>query len=150
MGTRADFYVGRGKTAEWLGSVAWDGYPSGLTNTKGEAKPADDPAHITNATSEADYRERVRSLLTGREDATLPSDGWPWPWDDSGTTDYAYAFDGGRVWASNFGREWWPANEPTPEGGDSGVVEFPDMTAVKRVTFGNRSGLLIIGGPPLP
>jgi hypothetical protein len=29
MGTRADFYVGRGKDAEWLGSVAFDGYPSG-------------------------------------------------------------------------------------------------------------------------
>jgi len=26
MGTRADFYVGMGKDAEWLGSVAWDGY----------------------------------------------------------------------------------------------------------------------------
>ena len=26
MGTRADFYIGRGQDAEWLGSVAWDGY----------------------------------------------------------------------------------------------------------------------------
>lgn len=26
MGTRADFYIGRGPDAEWLGSVAWDGY----------------------------------------------------------------------------------------------------------------------------
>ena len=25
MGTRADFYVGVGKKAEWLGNVAWDG-----------------------------------------------------------------------------------------------------------------------------
>jgi hypothetical protein len=30
MGTRADFYVGRGPDAEWLGSVAMDGYPSGV------------------------------------------------------------------------------------------------------------------------
>jgi hypothetical protein len=30
MGTRADFYVGRGGQAEWLGSIAWDGYPSGI------------------------------------------------------------------------------------------------------------------------
>jgi hypothetical protein len=29
MGTRADFYVGRGETAEWLGSIAWDGNPGG-------------------------------------------------------------------------------------------------------------------------
>ncbi len=27
MGTRADFYVGLGEQAEWLGSVAWDGNP---------------------------------------------------------------------------------------------------------------------------
>ena len=26
MGTRADFYLGEGSAAEWLGSVAWDGY----------------------------------------------------------------------------------------------------------------------------
>jgi hypothetical protein len=30
MGTRADFYIGRGTEAEWLGSVAWDGYPGGV------------------------------------------------------------------------------------------------------------------------
>ena len=30
MGTRADLYIGRGTDAEWIGSVAWDGYPSGL------------------------------------------------------------------------------------------------------------------------
>lgn len=30
MGTRADFYVGRGKDAEWIGSVAFDGYPDGF------------------------------------------------------------------------------------------------------------------------
>ena len=26
MGSRADFYIGEGTEAEWLGSVAWDGY----------------------------------------------------------------------------------------------------------------------------
>ncbi len=29
MGTRADFYTGRGQTAQWLGSIAWGGYPVG-------------------------------------------------------------------------------------------------------------------------
>lgn len=27
MGTRADFYVGTGANAEWLGSIAYDGHP---------------------------------------------------------------------------------------------------------------------------
>ena len=30
MGTRADFYVGKGKDSEWLGSIAWDWYPDGI------------------------------------------------------------------------------------------------------------------------
>lgn len=30
MGTRADFYVGRGTEAEWIGSIALDGYPDGI------------------------------------------------------------------------------------------------------------------------
>ncbi len=30
MGTRADFYIGRGPTAEWIGSLPLDGYPEGI------------------------------------------------------------------------------------------------------------------------
>lgn len=30
MSTRADFYVGRGAEAEWIGSISWDGYPDGV------------------------------------------------------------------------------------------------------------------------
>jgi len=52
MGTRADFYVGRGEQAEWLGSIAWDGYPSG------------NPAPVTAMTSEAAYREKVEAVLS--------------------------------------------------------------------------------------
>lgn len=38
MGTIADFYVGRGPKAEWIGSIAWDGYPDGIVaiNDKGQ------------------------------------------------------------------------------------------------------------------
>lgn len=41
MGTRADFYVGRGESAEWLGSIAWDGYPSGI-DYQDVLRPADE------------------------------------------------------------------------------------------------------------
>lgn len=30
MGTRADFYVRKDSQMEYLGSIAWDGYPSGI------------------------------------------------------------------------------------------------------------------------
>ena len=135
MGTRADFYVGRGVDAEWLGSTAWDGYPAGV------------PDEILQAKDEKEFRDAVGDHLAEREDGTLPEHGWPWPWDDSGTTDYAYAFDGGQVHGSCFGGPWFDP-EAEPEYDDDGEpVErngpdavFPDMQSVKRVTLGGRSG----------
>lgn len=70
----------------------------------------------------------------------------------SGTTDYAYALDGGIVYASSFGSPWWPATTPEPDeewfesgaGGDP--ARFPDMSEVQSVTLGPRSGLLVFGG----
>lgn len=131
MGTRADFYVGRGAEAEWLGSIAWDGYPDGIGTT------------VLGATTEAQYREAVSAFLA-REDGTTPDMGWPWPWDDSNTTDYAYAFDADRVWACGFGSGWFrPFVDDEPE--DSGHQEFPNMTERKAVTYGKRSGVMIFG-----
>ena len=132
MGTRADFYVGRGEKAEWLGSIAWDGYPEGL----------DEPLLLSS--TEGDFRHQV-SLLETRDDWTAPSDGWPWPWDDSRKTDCAYAFDDGKVWISFFGSEWQECQRQGfdyPETDDTAV--FPDMSSRKRVTFGKRSGVILV------
>ena len=144
MGTRADFYVGRGTEVEWLGSVAWDAYPDGL------------PDWLKGSGSEPEFRENVHKFLTKRNDATFPSDGWPWPWKDSGTTDYTYAFDEGVVWASHFGSPWWSPPDAEPEWDDEkddyADEEFrnsprpvhPDMSNVQNVTYGSRSGITII------
>lgn len=134
MGTRADFYVGRGKTAEWIGSVAWDGYPGGF-----------DRQGLMGATDEAGFRAAVAAELASREDATTVDQGWPWPWNDSHTTDYAYAFDNGAVHGSAFGSAWFDPNEDEPEDLDSHAAEFPDMSASKNVTMGARSGGVIFG-----
>ena len=135
MGTRADFYVGRGEQAEWLGSIAWDGDPAGI----------DEP--VRRACLEKHYREAV-SIFLMRDDATLPAAGWPWPWDDSRTTDYAYAFDGGRVWWSCFGRAWRDALEDDageePVAGGQ-VAIFPNMKARANVAIGGpQSGLVVL------
>ena len=136
MGTRADFYVGREKDAEWLGSIAWDGYPQGL-----ERHP-----FLLTATTEAIFRQAVSIALDTRNDATKPEHGGPWPWKDSNTTDYAYAFDDGHVWGSCFGRPWFDASEPEPESDDyEGIMpDFPDMTDKKSVTYGQLSGLIVV------
>ena len=142
MGTRADFYIGRGTEAEWLGSIAWDGYPAGI-----------DPA-VLAASVEDGYRSAVAEMLA-REDGTTPDLGWPWPWDDSGTTDYAYAFEDGAVYASSFGHAWFRPNPDAENFGDPDADEhgddlgegatFPDMSARKAVTYGKRSGVIVIG-----
>jgi hypothetical protein len=76
MGTRADFYAGRGKDAEWLGSIAWDGQ--------------DIPDEIRYAHDEVMFRREVAEFLSGRDDSTVPEKGWPWPWNTSATTDCSY------------------------------------------------------------
>lgn len=134
MGTRADFYIGRGKEAKWLGSIAWDGYPDGID------------AELLKAKSAAQFKRRTTRFLKSRKDATFPENGWPWPWDDSNTTDYAYCFDAGRVW-------YW--EEPDDDSGACWVsgrakdkktpCDFPNMKEFQNVTLGPRSGVIVVG-----
>lgn len=148
MGTRADFYVGRGELAEWLGSIGMDGYPDGWPSD-----PAFGP--IIAIRTEALFREMVAGMLAACGSGTVPAQGWPWPWTSSRRTDYAYAFDEGRVWVACWGRGWDAADveprasEEADEDDDeddevSPLVPFPDMAARQRVTLGPRSGLLVI------
>lgn len=131
MGTRADFYVGRGEQAEWLGSIALDGYPDGI------------PMSIRTARTKMKYRNSVEMFLRKCRHATFPKDGWPWPWEDSLTTDYSYSFEDGRVWASRFGSEWFETAGTEPEELKEGVAVFPNMKSKQRVTLGKRSGLTV-------
>jgi hypothetical protein len=135
MGTRADFYVGEGKNAEWIGSVAWDGYEWG------ERIESGDHDKITSAKTEDDYRKAVRAKIESRDDGTLPEDGWPWPWEDSKTTDCAYCFIDGKVKAFSWGRPW---DE------DEDKIEWPDMSNVGEpaIAGSKRSGIMVftVGG----
>lgn len=153
--TRADFYVGRGLLAEWLGSMAMDGYPDGH------------PKPLLQIQSADAFRKGVTDVLASVRHATTPDQGWPWPWGDSRTTDFAYAFDGDRVWICRYGCGWldWPElvrrqrmhdewdlrtelpdpSDPEPEVWPHEEVEFPDMTSLQSVSFGARSGLIILG-----
>lgn len=161
MGTRADFYIGRGEHAEWLGSTAWDGYPEGIVPCSGrrdafgrkerEGWPVG--AHLLQSVTEQEFRERLKRYFLHRDDVTRPDMGWPWPWENSATTDCAYAFDDGKVWLSWFGKPWLDAfaelnrgdDEDRPESNEPRAV-FPDMSSRKNVQFGgSRSGLIVVG-----
>lgn len=151
MGTRADFYVGKGKSAEWLGSIAWDGYRSGVAG------------YILKAKTEANYRKAVEVFLKPRDDKRFPKDGWPWPWNDSGTSDCSYWFFDGKCWDAhgaymadgNCGADdvFLPCDVAERKFQDEDgyftkavldtlqTVEYPDMRERKRVTDG---GFIVI------
>jgi hypothetical protein len=143
MGTRADFYTGRGLKAEWVGSIAWDGCPDCLTKAMLRAK------------DKRTFRKALKEFFAGRDDVTLPEQGWPWPWEDSRTSDYAYAYDEGKVWVSGFGREYITVRKyfrlmRSDDGAEAyfeGKKEevFPNMKERQNVTLGPRSGVLILG-----
>ena len=138
MGTRADFYVGRGLGAKWLGSIAWDGY-----------EVSDE---ILKAKTEADFNTALAAFLGGRGDATYPKNGWPWPWEDSNTTDYSYAFDDGRTWITSFGHGWFKTFKALnaaaeKSGGNGPKVVFPNMKTDKYAKPNDpRSGIMMLGG----
>lgn len=139
MGTRADFYVGKSEAAEWIGSIAWDGYRDGIDDT------------VLQASTEAEFRAAVARFFVNRNDVTLPARGWPWPWSTSATTDCSYWFFDGAVWDERRGRfqrcDVEQADDATDgaRDGDGGPIAFPDMSARKNVRFDGGSGLIIIG-----
>lgn len=138
MGTRADFYREVDGKLTWLGSLGWDGHPTSV------------PDDLIRASSEVDYLAEVDELLSGRDDGTTPNMGWPWPWEDSRTTDYAYCWREGGVVAWYFGHGPFLAGEEQGGWGDdweNGPPQdncFPDMRAMQKVTLGQRSGLIVL------
>jgi hypothetical protein len=142
MGTRADYYIGIGPTAEWLGSTTWDGYPDGI------------PADIFKAKDDESFRKAVADVFANNAH-TLPAEGWPWPWGDSRTTDYAYAWVDGGVKLSSFGRRWESLAEhdarcqreeyDVPKLRDDEVRDMSALTA-DTATIMAKSGLMILRG----
>lgn len=118
MGTRADFYIRRGRVlrqVDWIGAIAWDGYPEGVPNK------------ILEAETEEDFLKAVQDMKKDRDDFVDPEkDGWPWPWENSYLTDYVYVFNTKtkKVKYKSFDK----------------VTKFPDMSDYKKAT--GKSGFL--------
>lgn len=92
--TKADFYIGNGITANWIGSIRQDGYPSGI------------PIQLLICVNPTLFEEEVVDFISKAE-GVIKTDGgsWPWLWPDSRMTDYSYMFllDHNKVFASHFG-----------------------------------------------
>lgn len=93
MATRADFYIQKEESLEWLGSITWDGNEKRI------------PQDITQSCSEEDFTDKVSKFLDSRTDSFKPKDGWPWHWDTSKQTDYSYIYNQDKccVYISNYG-----------------------------------------------
>lgn len=143
MGTRADFYIRKDNQMKWLGSKGYDGYPDGIDES------------IFEATTEEDYEAKTIAFLKEEDDATFPEQGWPWPWNDSCTTDYAYIFENNKVMAICFGGPLFDplkAGEESKEGNEDEkslpAGYFPDMKDKQNIAYDNRSGVLFISVRP--
>lgn len=100
----ADFYLGRGPNAEYLGSVATAGAPEDI-----EAWERFQHLDDENYTPE-DFREEVRDLRNSptHDDPThggLGAPRWPWRYESSDDTPWAYVFDAGTVFVFRYGVE---------------------------------------------
>jgi len=124
--TKADFYIGSNKDARWIGSLPHDGYP-----VDGHVS-----AEIFLQVNKIMFEEMVMSILA-KFDGIIPDRGdvWPWIWQDSRCTDYAYMFDKklNKVIASEMGKEFFdPIKIIQGEGMRRanlgiGIPEFPQM-----------------------
>ncbi|WP_086667525.1 hypothetical protein [Lentzea kentuckyensis] len=127
--TAADFYLGRGPSARWIGSLCQLADPAELATA---------PAGHTllAATSELDFARAAAALLLQGGSVHHLADGWPWSWQDSSLTGWCYAFDAGRVWVSYFGRVWFPCPCPDHEDFDTVIDKLRRSSADgPRATF---------------
>ncbi len=168
MGTRADFYIGKGKNAKWVGSVAYNGYPSVIKPSHREKKYDKDlgkvfdtqkldewvGSHLFESKTEKEFLDRLDLLFKNRNDFTTPDMGWPWPWPNSSVTDYTYHFVDGKVYVSEYGRGWIDTSKyiddlkklDSLDFNQEEIQEYPDMSSVENfVKPGDpRSGCFVV------
>lgn len=119
MGTRAAFFVGDFRdvnSREWLGCVAWDGYPDGLPE-------------MCEAKTEEEFRAAIAEYST-RDDFASPDGPFPYPWnDDLCLTDCVYTWHGDQIWFE-FDRRFVPLSrflevEDCEDGAEKLADEYP-------------------------
>ncbi|GAA3040833.1 hypothetical protein [Actinokineospora globicatena] len=150
----ADFYLGTGPQARWLGSLAESGHPSVLTTVSGTPE-------ILRATTSDAYEAAVETLLA--DQIATPSEfavqagrdesaSWPWLATDSSGW-WAYTLVDGQVLACLRDGPWFRPDPHQPDGGavtatgPDADLPTPGERAPGRVTFSWRPGFR---GTPTP
>lgn len=132
MGTRGDFYIrdteGR---LHWCGSVADDAYDVEEVGKDDDDDRGKSCVELRNVETLEGFIGALKSYFSFRNDVRLPEDGWPWPWDNSLTTDRAYVFDMAQKKARLRAFHWGGKRDDPPPGFD-----WPDMSGDANVTDG--------------
>jgi hypothetical protein len=140
----ADFYVGTGPDARWLGSLAEDGGPVELARlTLGGAAGDVATPEVLSAADRDVYEAAVAALLTRQRAAEVGfvaapgldgEVGWPWLATTSSGW-YAYAFADARVRMSFHGGTWFRPDPRHPDGGaESALGPAADLPVIGDTT----------------
>lgn len=141
----ADFYLGRGPTAEHLGSVLDAGAPEDFDPWDRFQSRTDE-----NYTAQ-DFRDEVGDLLATHAACAYRTDarGWPWEYVSSVDTPWAYVYDAGTVYVYRYGVEMaaircnytrpGPHGEREPRRPQSATPVFPNLGIPHHATATNRS-----------
>lgn len=145
MGTRADFYIETDGQLEWQGAIAWDGYC--VSESEGDTDSVE--KNVLLATDPESFKTALKAFAETRDDWTAPEEGWPWPWEDSRTTDFAYVHKNGKLDVYIFGRPHRIDGEflVQDEDSDEEVPKwngFPNMKDRQNVQYGKKSGVIIV------
>jgi hypothetical protein len=137
MGTRADFYIKRAGEAlistDWVGSIAWGGYPQGIAD------------RILNATDASEFRMAIDEAA--EDDFTSADKGWPWPWTNSCMTNYSYVFwvEESRVIHYRYGVRFNPEDDKAELFDQEHDLDFPEMDSSTVAPDGSPASGIIIG-----
>ena len=78
MGTKADFYTKDGDVLIWQGSIEWEGAENHI------------PDSVIQSSCNEEFLINLETYFKKKRDAIPSNKGWPWNWDSSKYTDYAY------------------------------------------------------------
>ncbi len=122
---RADFYIGRGIDAEYIGTVFGPRARPDVVDPHRRFVVTKHGAKF----SELMFRMSVRSLLMIQPDSPIPP--WPHDYPTSVFTHWVYAYEGGSVFLYRFGFLVGVVycNGPSDREGRRKVATFPDMSA---------------------
>lgn len=125
MGSRADFYLGRGAKAKWIGSVTYGGYPpceNGRTPI----------INVCESKSEKQFIQNVKDIIAIKTNIGYNTEsGWPWEYDNSRKTDYSYFFSYNLVKCSCYGSVLFnPFKNLQWE--KEKYLNLPDMSALRK------------------